>query len=128
MIRRGGAAVADQMVSSSVAMEETAQLVPSSSFDVRMSSCPRRNYPNEVGHSTHSNTSCSSRAALHRFPIRKAPIIVLAFLVLFLSVGLAASEKHDEAIDQPHRVITQVLHRTNAFGPPNHQLAPRFPR
>ena len=126
MIRRRGAAVADQMVSSSVAMEETAQLVPSSSFYVRMSSCPRRsNHPNEVGHSTHSNTSCSSRAALHRFPIRKAPIIVLAFLVLFLSVGLAASEKHDEAIDQPHRVITQVLHRTNAFGPPNHQLAPR---
>ena len=125
LIRRRGAAVADQMVSSSNAKEEPAQFVPSSSY--RMSSCPRRKHPNELGYSTHSNTSRSSRASLHRFLIRSAPVFMLTYLVFFLSIGLAASEKHDEEFDQPQRVITQQLQRTNAFGSPNHQLAPRVP-
>lgn len=55
MIRRLGAAVADHMVSASSSMEETAQLVPSSSL-VRMSSsspaCPR-SHPNEGGGIAH---------------------------------------------------------------------------
>ena len=38
---------------------------------------------------------------------------------------MARSENLDEEVDQPHRVITQL--RTNAFGPPNHQLAPHVP-
>ena len=102
LVRRRGATSADRMVSSSHAMEEMAQLVPSSSF----APCPRGFII--------PNTRCSARASFRRLTIRHAPIM-LACLVLLLSVGLAASEQHDEAVDRPHQVVAQNFHRTNAF-------------